>query len=46
MPTAIENTEVKANAKGIFTLTGQYLGEDFNAIPAGIYIVNGKKMVK
>ena len=46
MPTAIENTEVKANAKGIYTLTGQYLGEDFEAVPAGVYVVNGVKIVK
>ena len=46
MPTAIENTEVKANAKGIYTLMGQYLGEDFHALPAGVYIINGKKVVK
>jgi hypothetical protein len=46
MPTAIENTEVKANAKGIYTLMGQYLGENFKALPAGIYVVNGVKIVK
>ena len=46
MPTAIENTEVKANAKGIYTLMGQYLGEDFKALPAGVYVVNGVKIVK
>lgn len=48
MPTAIENTEVKANVKGIFTLTGQYLGEMnvWNTLPAGVYVVNGVKIVK
>ena len=46
VPTAIENTEIKANAKGIYTIMGQYLGEDFNALPAGIYVVNGVKIVK
>ena len=46
MPTAIENTEVKANVKGIYTLTGQYVGEDFEALPAGVYVVNGVKIVK
>lgn len=44
--TAIENTEVKANAKGIYSITGLYLGEDFNALPAGVYVVNGVKVVK
>jgi len=46
MPTAIENTEMKASAKGIFTLMGQYLGENFEVLPAGVYVVNGVKVVK
>ena len=45
-PTTIENTEVKANVKGIYTLTGQYVGEDFKALPAGVYVVDGVKIVK
>jgi hypothetical protein len=44
--TAIENTEVKANVKGIYTITGQYLGENFDILPAGVYVVNGVKIVK
>lgn len=46
MPTAIENTEVKANAKGVYTLMGQYVGENINKLPAGVYVVNGVKIVK
>lgn len=46
MPTSIENTEVKANVKGIYTITGAYVGEDLNLLPAGLYIVNGVKIVK
>lgn len=48
LPTAIENTEVKANVKGIYTITGQYLGEMnvWNTLPAGVYVVNGAKRVK
>lgn len=46
MPTAIENTEVNANVKGIYTITGQYLGENFDILPAGVYVVNGVKIVK
>lgn len=46
MPTAIENTEVKADKKGIYTLTGQYLGENFHTLPASVYVINGKKVVK
>ena len=45
-PTAIENTEVNANAKGIYTIMGQYLGENFDILPAGVYVVNGVKIVK
>ena len=44
--TAIENTEVKANVKGIYTITGQYLGENFDVLPAGVYVVDGVKIVK
>ena len=46
IPTAIENTEVKANVKGIYSITGMYLGEDFQALPAGVYVVDGVKIVK
>ena len=46
MPTAIENTAVKANAKGVYTLMGQYVGENINKLPAGVYVVNGVKIVK
>lgn len=47
-PTAIENTEATKNAKGIYTITGQYVGEMnvWNSLPAGIYVVNGDKRVK
>lgn len=46
LPTAIENTEAKANIKGIYSITGMYLGEDFHTLPAGVYVVNGVKIVK
>jgi len=45
-PTAIDDVEVKANVKGIYTIMGQYLGENFNILPAGVYVVNGVKIVK
>ena len=45
-PTAIENAEVKSNVKGIYTLTGQFVGEDFKALPAGVYVIDGVKIVK
>lgn len=46
MPTAIENTEAVKSAKGIYSITGQYLGENFEILPAGVYVVNGVKVVK
>jgi hypothetical protein len=46
LPTAIENTEVKANVKGIYSITGMYLGENFDVLPAGVYVVDGVKVVK
>ncbi len=46
IPTSIDNTEVKANVKGIYTIMGQYLGENFDILPAGVYVVDGVKIVK
>ena len=46
VPTAIENTAAKTNMKGVYTITGQYLGADINALPKGVYIINGAKVVK
>ena len=48
MPTAIENAEAAKSAKGIYTITGQFVGEMnvWNTLPAGIYVVNGEKRVK
>ncbi|MBR1807946.1 MAG: hypothetical protein IJ776_00965 [Paludibacteraceae bacterium] len=34
----------KAFGKGIYTVLGQYMGEDLNALPAGLYIQDGKKV--
>ena len=46
VPTAIESTGVKADVKGVYSISGQYLGEDINALPKGVYIINGAKVVK
>ncbi len=46
VPTAVENVGAKADVKGVYTITGQYLGEDINALPKGVYIINGAKVVK
>lgn len=48
LPTAIENAEAVKSVKGIYTITGQYVGEMnvWNTLPAGVYVVNGEKRVK
>ena len=35
-----------AATKRIYTLDGRYVGQDFNALPHGIYIIGGRKIVK
>ena len=40
----VDRTQVKDNR--IFSLDGRYLGTDMNALQKGIYIVNGKKIIK
>lgn len=30
----------------IYSITGQYMGKDINALPQGIYIVNGHKIIR
>ena len=42
----LENIGAKPVYKGVYSLLGHYLGEDINALPSGIYVVNGKKVVK
>ena len=48
VPTAIENTEAVKSVKGVYTITGMYVGEMnvWNTLPAGVYVVNGEKRVK
>ena len=44
-PTAIEQMFLNAHkAKGIYTLQGKRVTGDFQHLPAGVYIVNGKKV--
>ena len=38
-----ENTE---NADKTYTISGQYVGTDFNSLPSGVYVMRGKKVVK
>ncbi|MGN1240205.1 MAG: hypothetical protein ACI4TV_04955 [Paludibacteraceae bacterium] len=45
--TAFTQTEVNPTAKGIFTILGQRIAAtSLDELPKGIYIVNGKKVVK
>ncbi|MBP7768022.1 MAG: M6 family metalloprotease domain-containing protein [Prevotella sp.] len=37
---------VQGGGKGIYTISGQYVGTDLQTLPHGIYIVDGKKVVK
>lgn len=46
MPTDVETVENNATVKGIYTIMGQYVGEDFDILPAGVYVVDGVKVVK
>ena len=39
-------TDVPANAKGIYSVTGVKQTQQWNELPAGIYIVDGVKRVK
>lgn len=42
------DTETAIRTKGIYSVTGQYLGtaDQLPTLPAGVYIINGKKVVK
>ena len=47
-PTAIDNVENNVKAKGVYTVLGQYVGEasQWSTLPAGVYVVDGVKVVK
>ncbi len=47
MPTDVEVVENGNEVNSsIYSVMGQYMGEDWNSLPKGIYIVNGNKVVK
>ena len=46
MPTAVETIEETVAPKAIYTIMGQYVGQDWNTLPAGVYVVDGVKVVK
>jgi GH35 family endo-1,4-beta-xylanase len=43
---SIQNDSNKLAPSPIYDLYGRYVGKDFESLPAGIYIQNGKKYVK
>ena len=43
---AIDNVSATAARTGVYSILGHYLGEDINALPAGVYVVNGQKIIK
>lgn len=46
--TGIDNVKpaVTAKSQKVYSIDGRYLGNDLNSLPKGIYVVDGKKMVK
>lgn len=42
----IENDEAPSFGQGVYSLDGRYMGTSANSLDKGIYIVNGKKIVK
>lgn len=42
----VENDEVSSFGQGVYSLDGRYMGTSANGLEKGIYIVNGKKIVK
>ena len=46
--TGIENVEMnnQPTVKGVYSIDGRYLGNDVSKLGKGLYIVNGKKIVK
>ncbi len=53
MTTAIEDVEwgegnpfLTPIDNRIYTVSGQYVGDDLDALPKGVYLVNGKKIIK
>ena len=43
----VDNITDDSTAKtGVYSITGQYLGESVDNLPMGVYVVNGEKVVK
>ena len=45
--TGINNIETETTVNGkVYNLNGQYVGNSLNGLKKGIYVVNGKKVIK
>jgi hypothetical protein len=46
--TAIDDVEAEpeSGTNAVYSVSGMYMGNDINALPSGVYIVNGKKIIK
>lgn len=46
--TDIDEVGSAQSTTGIYTVLGQYMGQsaDFNSLPAGVYVINGQKVIK
>ena len=44
-PTAIQGVQTDAVRKGVYTISGVYLGAKTVNLPAGLYIIDGKKVL-
>jgi hypothetical protein len=42
----VSDVKQTINDGRIYSISGQYMGTDWNALGKGIYIMNGKKIVK
>lgn len=40
------NETAASKKTGIYTLDGRYMGNDYTTLPRGLYIINGKKIMK
>ena len=40
------NTDAQKGVQQIYTIDGRYVGTNFDSLPSGMYIVQGKKMLK
>ena len=43
---AVENVYTTVSRQGVYSLLGNYMGERLSNLPAGVYVVNGKKVIK